>query len=116
MKVDMLIVRNGWWPKAWGIIFKGKDRATVIIESPFNPHARGGETETVVEGEVLKIYENQIIETWTLEEVLGFVQALDSIAEEDEVELVIAEELAELLENVRLQRVRWWTTGYAIYM
>jgi hypothetical protein len=114
MRVDLLVVKKGWWPKAWGFIFSDKDSVTVIIESPYNPYARG---EIRSDG-LWELWENQRMEIWTLEKVLKFLQTLDSLAEEDEVEVAIAEDIfnEEIAKCVSGLQIRWWTTGYQIYM
>jgi hypothetical protein len=111
MRVDVLVVRRSdWWPRAWGFILKGEEVIT-IVESPYNPHARG-EKETVnVGGEEMELWGNQIAEVWTLRDFRNFLQSLD-----EEFEVAIAEDIAEDLDVVCPEGVRCWTSGYPIYM
>ncbi len=109
MKVDILVVENGWWPVAWGIRFIDNKRVLVIRESPFNPHARGERKKLRVEGIWIPLYQNQTVAIWTIRELQAFMETL-----EEDAEVEISEEVD--LPLPIPASVKWWTTSYTIYM
>ena len=117
MKVDVRVVKQGWWPVAWGFIIFN-DKVLTIKESPHNPHAYGEarEEEFPELGITLRLYENQIAEVWSLSEFKNFLLSLGE--DEEEWEVAIAESAPQYVEILKLMRkgVRWWSTSYDLYL
>ena len=110
MKVDLLIRENGWWPRAWGVIFLD-NKVIVIKEDPYNAYSRGERRIERVGGIHLNLYENQSARIWTTKELQDF---LSSLFEEDEVE--VDEEVADRVLHYIPPGVKTIVSSYTIYL